>query len=321
MNPSGRSKYILLCALAAAGAQAQTYPSRPVRMVVSFPPGSGADITTRMVMPKLSEAMGQQFIVDNRAGAAGHIGAEAVAKSPPDGYTLLSTPASVVISQSLYKNLPYNFEHDLDPFASMALAPYVLVVHPSVPAKTLKELIALAKTKPGQIFYGSTGNGSTPHLAMEVMDAQSGIKMNHVPYKGTPQAVTDLLAGQVQVMFAHTLSVLPMIQSGRLRALAISSSKRSSAAPQIPTVAEAGVPGFEASTWFGLFAPTGTSRDITNRINAEVSKIMNTPDMKSKLLEQGADPFISTPDQFRAFVKTELVKWAKVVQATGVKIE
>ena len=308
-------------ALACGGAIAQSYPVKPVRVIAPFPPGAGVDIVTRLVTPKLAEAFGQQFIVDNRAGAAGHIGAESAAHSAPDGYTLLLAPASIVISYTLYKKLNYNLEKDLDPIAVAASAPFVLVVHPSLPVKSVKELIALAKAKPDTLLYASTGNGGTPHLAMEVLKMQTGIKVVHVPYKGTPPAVTDLIAGQVQMMFANTLSVLPQVNSGRLRALGISSAKRSAAAPNLPTIAESGIPNFEAITWFGLFAPTGTPQAIVQRLSAEMVRIVQQPETREKLLGQGADPIGMPQNEFRSYFKSELAKWAKIVQVVGVKLE
>lgn len=314
----------IIVALMAIGAQtvlAQSYPTKAVRVVVPFPPGAGADIVTRLVAAKLGGAFGQQFVVDNRAGAAGHIGAEIAAHTAPDGYTLLSTPASILISRSLYSKLNYSIEKDLDPVVLIASAPFVLVVHPSLPVRNVKELIALAKAKPGELYYASTGNGGTPHLATELFRMQAKINIVHVPYKGTPPAVTDLLSGQVQLMFANTLSVLPFVKSGRLRALAISSSKRSAAAPELPTVAESGMPGFDVSTWFGMLAPSGTPKDIIGRLNGEVRKIVSMPDVRAQLISQGADPIGSTPEEFKAYIKSELVKWDKAVKAVGVRIE
>ncbi len=312
---------LALTATGAPTAFAQSYPAKAVRIVVPFPPGAGADIVTRLIAAKLGGAFGQQFVVDNRAGAAGHIGSEIAAHAVPDGYTLLSAPASIVISQSLYPKLNYNIEKDLDPIVLIASAPFVLVVHPSLPVRNVKELIALAKAKPGELYYASTGNGGTPHLAAEVFRMQAKINIVHVPYKGTPPAVIDLLAGQVQLMFANTLSVLPHVRSGRLRALAISSSKRSAAAPELPTVAESGMPGFDVSTWFGMFAPAGTPKDIIGRLNGEVRKIVQMADVRERLISQGADPIGLAPEEFRAHVRSELVKWEKVVKAVGVRIE
>lgn len=314
----------IVLALAAAGPQtapAQSYPAKAVRIVVPFPPGAGADIVTRLIAVKLGSAFGQQFVVDNRAGAAGHIGAEVAAHAAPDGYTLLSTPASIVISRSLYPKLNYDIEKDLDPVALIASAPFVLVVHPSLPVRNVKELIALARAKPGELYFASTGNGGTPHLATEIFKMQAKIDIVHVPYKGTPPAVTDLLSGQVQLMFANTLSVLPHVRSGRLRALAISSSKRSAAAPELPTVAESGMPGFDVSTWFGMLAPRGTPKEIIDRLDGEVRKIIQMADVRARLISQGADPIGSTPEEFRTYLKSELVKWEKAVKAVGVRIE
>jgi tripartite-type tricarboxylate transporter receptor subunit TctC len=308
-------------ALATAGASAQSYPAKPVRVLVGFPPGAGVDITTRLVTPRLAEALGQQFVVDNRAGAAGNIAAEIAAKTPPDGYTLLFASAPIVMSQSLYKKLNYDLERDFEPVGLIASAPFILVVHPSLPVKSVKELVALAKSRPGQLSFASTGNGSTPHLSMEMFKTQAGIDLVHISYKGTPQAVIDIMSGQVQVMFANTLSVLPLIRNGRLRALGISGAKRSAAAPEIMTIAEAGMKGFEASTWFGVFAPSGTPPAIVQRLSTEIVRIVQQPDMKERLLAQGADPIGMPAEEFRAYVKAELAKWSKVVQASGARVE
>ncbi len=307
--------------LLAAHAHAQTYPVKPVRVLVGFPPGAGVDITTRLITPRLAEALGQPFVVDNRAGAAGNIAAELAAKTPPDGYTLLFGSASLAMSQSLYKNLNYNLERDFQPVGLVASAPFILVVHPSVPVKSVKELVALARSRPGQLSFASTGNGSTPHLTMEMFKTQAGVSLVHIPYKGTPQAVIDVMSGQVPVMFANTLSVLPLISGGRLRALGISGAKRSPAAPEIPTIAEAGMKGFEASTWFGVFSPAGTPPAIVQRLSSEIVRIVQQPDMKDRLLAQGADPIGMPAEAFRAYVKAEIAKWGKVVQASGARVE
>ena len=307
--------------LAAATAGAQTYPSKPVRVIVSFPAGAGADIVTRIVTPRLGDAFGQQFFVDNRAGASGNLGSEVAAHSTPDGYTLLMTPASVASSQALYQKLNYSLEKDLDPVSLVASAPFVLVVHPSLPVTSVKELIAMARAKPGQLFFASTGNGGSPHLATELFKLEAKIDIVHVPYKGTPPAVIDLLAGQVSMMFANTLSVLPYVNSGRLRALAISSAKRSAAAPALPTIAETGMPGFEASTWFGMLAPAGTPKDIIGRLNAELRKIVQTKSTSELLLSQGADPIGSTAEEFQAKIKADIAKWTKTIKAAHVRAE
>lgn len=310
-----------VAALLPAAAIAQAYPARPVRVVVPFPPAAAADMVARAVTQKMSDAWGTQVVVDNRAGAGGLIGAEFAARAIPDGYTLLFASAPIVMSQSLYKNLNYNLERDFEPVGLVASAPFILVVHPSVPVKSVKELVALAKSRPGQLSFASTGSGSTPHLSMEMLKAQAGIDLAHVPYKGTPQAVVDIMSGQVQVMFANTLSVLPLIKSGRLRALGISGAKRSAAAPEIVTIAEAGIKGFEASTWFGLFAPAGTPPAIVQRLSAEIVRIVQQPDMRERLLAQGADPIGMPAGEFRVYVKTELAKWGKVVRASGATVE
>ncbi|MEO7726871.1 MAG: tripartite tricarboxylate transporter substrate binding protein [Burkholderiales bacterium] len=302
-------------------AAAQNYPAKPVRVVVSFPPGSGADIVARTVTPRLTEAYGQQFVVDNRAGASGNLGSELVAHAVPDGYTLLFTPASVASSQALYQKLGYNLQKDLEPISMIASAPFVLVVHPSLPVKNVKDLIAMAKARPGQLLYASTGNGGSPHLAMELFKLQAKIDIVHIPYKGTPPAVTDLIAGQVSMMFANTLSVLPYVNAGRLHALAISSAKRSAAAPALPTVAETGMPGFEASTWFGMMAPTGTPKEITTRLNGEIRKLVQTKAVSDALLAQGADPIGSTAEEFQARIKSDIEKWARTIKAAGVRAE
>lgn len=302
-------------------AHAQTYPVKPVRVLVGFPPGAGVDITTRLVTPRLGEALGQQFVVDNRAGAAGNIAAELAAKTPPDGYTLLFGSASLAMSQSLYKNLNYNLERDFEPVGLVASAPFILVVHPSVPVMSIKELVALARSRPGQLSFASTGNGSTPHLTMEMFKTQAGVSLVHVPYKGTPQAVIDVMSGQVPVMFANTLSVLPLTRSNRLRALGISGAKRSPAAPEIPTIAEAGMKDFEASTWFGVFFPAGTPPAIVQRLSSEIVRIVHQPDMKERLLAQGADPIGLPAEEFRAYVRAEIAKWSKVVQASGARVD
>ncbi|MCX7137741.1 MAG: tripartite tricarboxylate transporter substrate binding protein [Proteobacteria bacterium] len=328
-------------ALCACVAVAQNYPVKPVRVIVSFPPGSGADIVCRTITPRLTEAYGQQFVVDNRAGASGNLGSELAARAVPDGYTLLFTPASVASSQALYTKLGYNLQKDLEPISIIASAPFVLVVHPSLPVKNVKDLIAMAKAKPGQLLYASTGNGGSPHLASELFKMQAKIDIVHIPYKGTPPAVTDLIAGQVSMMFANTLSVLPYVNSGRLRALAISSAKRSAAAPQLPTIAEtgmpgfeasaaapqlptiaeAGKPGFEASTWFGMLAPTGTPKDIVVRLNRELRKIVQTKTVNDALIAQGADPIGSSAEEFQARIKSDIEKWTRTIKAANVQAE
>ncbi len=308
-------------ALMSSAAIAQIYPSKPVRVVVSFPAGAGVDIVARIVMPRLADALGQSFVIDNRSGASGNLGSEVAAHAPPDGYTLLFTPASVASSQALYSKLNYSLTKDLEPISMVAAAAFVLVVHPSLPVKNVKELIAMAKAKPGQLMYASTGNGGNPHLATEMFKQQAQIDITHIPYKGTPPAVTDLIAGQVSMMFANTLSVLPYVNSGRLRALAISSAKRSAAAPGIPTIAETGMPGFDSVTWFGVLAPAGTPREIVGKLGAELRRIAQSRAVADQLIAQGADPIGSSAEEFAARIKSDIAKWAVIIKTAGIKAE
>ncbi len=308
-------------ALMSSAAIAQIYPSKPVRVVVSFPAGAGVDIVARIVMPRLADALGQSFVIDNRSGASGNLGSEVAAHAPPDGYTLLFTPASVASSQALYSKLNYSLTKDLEPISMVAAAAFVLVVHPSLPVKNVKELIAMAKAKPGQLMYASTGNGGSPHLATEMFKQQAQIDITHIPYKGTPPAVTDLIAGQVSMMFANTLSVLPYVNSGRLRALAISSAKRSAAAPGIPTIAETGMPGFDSVTWFGVLAPAGTPREIVGKLGAELRRIAQSRAVADQLIAQGADPIGSSAEEFAARIKSDIAKWAVIIKTAGIKAE
>ena len=318
---ASQKKFALLlagCAFASA-VGAQTYPAKPVRIVVPYPPGAGVDIMTRLFTPRLSEKLGQQFIVENRAGAGGNIGAEAVSRAAPDGYTLLMAPASIAISQSVYKNLRYDLRRDFEAIALVASVPFVLVVHPSLPVKTTRDLIALSKAHPGQLTFASAGSGSSSHLIAAMFNMQAGINMLHVPYKGTVPMVTDVIAGQVSLTFANTLSVLPQVNAGRLRALAITSAKRSAAAPGLPSVAESGLPGFEATTWFALLAPAGTPREIIARLNAITAEIAQ--EMRGRIAEQGAEPLGGTPEQVAKHVTMEVAKWAKVVAASGARAD
>lgn len=297
------------------------YPTKAVRILVGYPPGAGSDIVTRLITPELTRAFGQQFVVDNRPGAAGNIAVELTQRAPADGYTLVNVPASIAISQSLHKKPPFDLLKDFDAVALKASVPFALVIHPSLPAKTVKDLVALAKARPGQLTFASTGTGSSPHLTAEMLKLFTGIDILHVPYKGTPQANTDIIAGQVTMMYSNMLSVIPHINSGRLRALAVTSIKRSSAAPGVPTMVEAGVAGFESGTWYVLAAPVGISRDIVIRLNTEINRIVQLPDVREKLAALGAEPMNGTPQQASAFLRNEITKWAKVVKASGTKAE
>ncbi len=301
---------------------AQQYPSKAVRMIVGFPAGGTSDIMARLTGQKLSEAWGQTFIIDNRPGAGGNIGTELVAKAAPDGYTLLVSPGSTLTSNpAVYSKVPFDTVRDFAPVTMIAGVPNALVVHPSVPVKNVKELIALAKASPGQLAYASTGAGQSTHLSAELLKTSAGINMIHVPYKGSAPALTDIVAGQVSVMFDNLPSVLPFIKSGRLKPLAVSSAARSRALPDLPTVAESGLPGFDVTVWFAVLAPAATPRDIVNRLNAEIVKAINTPDMRQRLAQQGADAIGNTPEEFAAIIKRDLAKWAKVVKDANIKLD
>ncbi|MBI4189163.1 MAG: tripartite tricarboxylate transporter substrate binding protein [Betaproteobacteria bacterium] len=308
--------------VSAASAQAPAYPSKQVRVIVSLAAGSAADIVTRIVTPKLSDAFGQQFFVENRMGAGGNIGAEAAARSAPDGYTLLIVAAGITVNQTLFSKLNYNLEKDLEPVGLIASAPFVLAVHPSLPVKSVKELIALARARPGQLLFASTGTGSSTHLAAEIFKMRAGgLNMVHVPYKGSPQAVTDLMAGQVSILFAATTTIMPHVKSGRLRALAITSDKRSVAAPGLPTITESDLPGFVAGTWHGMLAPAGISRDIVARLNRELANIIRMPDIRERFASIGVDPITNTPEEFAAYIKAEIAKWGEAVKVSGARVD
>jgi tripartite-type tricarboxylate transporter receptor subunit TctC len=304
-----------------ANAAGESYPQRPVRVIVTFPPGAGSDVATRLVATKLAESFGRQFVIDNRAGAAGNIGVDLAAHAAPDGYTLLSVTAAAAISQSAYRKVSFDLARDFTAIAPIASAPFVIVAHPAVPAKTLKELIEIAKAKPGQYSYATPGSGSSPHVAGELLKLELGIDLLHVPYKGTVPAIADVIAGNVSMALANTLVALPAVKSGRLRAIAITSATRSSMAPDIPTVAESALPGFQAGTWYGLLGPKGTSREIVTTVNREVSRVAQLPDIREKLAALGAEPVTGTPEQFAAFIRSEVARWAKVVKAARIQLD
>jgi hypothetical protein len=303
-------------------AEAQTYPDRPIRLVIPFPPGGGSDITGRTIAQKLGEALGQQVVADNRGGAGGNIGTDIVAKAAPDGYTLvmaLSGPFS--INGSLLGKLPFD---PLKDFALITLAgatPNLLVAHPSLPVNTVKELIALAKASPGRINFASSGLGTPAQLAGELFNTMAGVKLVHVPYKGASPALTDLLAGQVQLMFSTMPPALPQVKAGKLKAIAVTSAKRSVTTPELPTISEAGLPGFEAITWYGMAAPAGTSPAIIKKLNNEVVKLLHLPDVRERLLATGTEAAGTTPEEFATYIKSEIVKWAKVVKASGARAD
>jgi tripartite-type tricarboxylate transporter receptor subunit TctC len=305
----------------AAVAWAQAYPTKPIRIVVPFPAGGTSDILSRAIGQKLTEEWKQPVIVDNRPGASANIGAEIVVKSPPDGYTLLAASTIHTINPSLYSKLAYDPVRDFTPITLIATTSQVLAVHPSVPVKTVKEFIAYAKKRPGELHYSSAGNGSQPHLTAELFRSRTGINIVHVPYKGAPPAMTDLLAGHVALTFATSPSAVPHVKSGKLRALGVSTAKRIAALPDVPTIDEAGVPGFEASGANGLVGPAGIPAAIVEKLNAAVVRIVREPAMNRYLSEQGADPFTTTPAEYAAYIKSEVAKWAKAVKDSGARID
>ena len=299
----------------------QNYPAKSVRLVVPSAPGGGTDITARVMAPKLSEFLGQQVVVENRAGAGTMIGGEVVARAAPDGYTLLMGISTLAINPAMYRKVPYDALKDFAPITQAVSLPNILVVHPSLPARTVKELVAFAKARPGQIQFASAGVGTNPHLAAELFLSMTGTKMLHVPYKGSGAGVIDVIAGHVPVMTPSILTGLPHAKAGRLRALGVTSAKRAGGAPEIPTIAEAGVPGYDAVQWFGILAPTGTPRPVIDRVHRDSVRVLQSADIKERLQADGADPVASTPEEFAAFLRSETTKWAKVVKAVGIQPE
>jgi tripartite-type tricarboxylate transporter receptor subunit TctC len=311
----------LALTLAAGAAAAQTYPTKAVRLVVPFLAGGSTDIVGRTVAQKLSEMWGQQAFVDNRPGGGTTIGTEMVAKAAPDGYTLLVTPAPFTINPSLLTKLPYDALTDFAPITLINTTPLVMVVNPGVPAKNVKELIALAKAKPGKLNFGSSGTGGSNHLAGELFDAMAGVKMVHIPYKGNAGALTDIVGGHLDVVYNGITSAVALIRGNKLRALAVTSLQRSAALPDVPTLDESGLKGFEAVAWNGLTAPAKTPREIIMKINADVIKIVNSPELKERLKADGSDPVGNSPEQYAAFLRNEIAKWAKVIKFANVKPE
>ncbi|MDB5804560.1 MAG: hypothetical protein JWN73_1882 [Betaproteobacteria bacterium] len=307
--------------LAATPAGAQSYPKGPVRVILPFPSGGGVDSAGRIMAQKLTESFGQSFVIDNRGGANGNIGTELVAKSPNDGMTLLFTGAGLVTNPSLYKKIPYDVFKDFEPISLMALGPNVLVVHPTLPVHSVKELIALAKAKPGEIGFAGSGNGSTPHLAGELFNHMANVKLLHVPYRGSGPALVGLLAGDAPVMFLPAINAGPHIATGRLRGIAVTSTVRLEALPDLPTVASSGLPGYESSQWYGVLAPAGTPPDILKLLNARIQKIMQTPEMKERMKGDGLVPAAGTREQFAAHMRTETEKWSKVIKASNATID
>lgn len=313
---------LLVLALAStAGAFAQDYPMKPIRMVVPYAAGGGVDIIARVIAHELSKILGQSVVVENRAGASGTIGGEFVAKAAPDGYTLLMIGTPYVIVPSLFARMPYDAVKDFAPISQVTSQPYIMGVHPSVPAKSVREFIALAKSKPGQLNYGSAGPGTTPHMATELLKTLTGIDLVHVPYNGGARATIALISGEITMLFGTLPPFLPLVKSGKIRPLAMSSLKRSFAAPELPTVAESGVPGFEVISWFGLLAPAKTPKEIVAKLHAEIAKLVRTPAIKGRLATDGSDPVGSTPEELGAYIQAEITKWGKVVRASGMRVD
>ena len=307
--------------LFALHAGAQSYPTRPIRLVVPAPPGGGTDILGRIVAQKLTDTLRQQFIIDNRSGASGMIGSEIVARADPDGHTLLICFTTHVTNPSLYAKMPYDTLRDFAPVAMVGVIPSVLVLHPSIPSQNVKEFIVYAKERPGKLVYGSAGNGSATHLSTVLFNAMTGTRMIHIPYKGSTPALTDLLGGQLNLMFGNMASAMPHVRGGKLRALAVTSARRSAAAPELPTIAETGLPGYEATSWFALFAPARTPATIVNKLDNEVNALLKLPDVKERLLGLGADAITMSSRELGAYVESEMVKWGKLIKTTGAKAD
>ena len=308
--------------MSAPRAFGQTYPNKPIKLVVTFPAGGGADFAGRVIAAKLAEALGQPVIIDNRAGGGGMIGNEAIAKSPPDGYALLLGAAGpMTIVPNLYENVSVNTLKDFEPISLIASSPFVLTVNPSMPANTLSEFTALARASPGKLNFGSSGTGGAPHLAGELYKRMAGVDIVHVPYKGLAQAITDLLGGQIQVLFADVGLVLPHFKSGKLKAIAVTGRERSLSLPDVPTMVEAGLAGYQAGTWYGLLAPAGTPKPIITRLNAEVRKALALPDVKSQFMTQAADPAPTTPEQFTTLIRDDFNKWSQLIKEAKIKLQ
>jgi len=315
-----RHAIVLACALAALPVAAQPWPSKTIRYIVPFPPGAFNDTLGRTIATDLSKVLGQPVVVDNRPGGNSIIGTEAAAKSPPDGYTLFGAALPFSVIQSLYKT-SFDVTKDFSGITLAGTSANLLVAHPSFPPNTVRELIAYAKAKPGKINYGTSGNGTSVHLSMELLKSMTHTYMVHIPYRGSAPVVTDLLAGQVDVMFDNVPNVIQHVRAGKMKALGVSTAKRSALAPEVPSLDEAGVPGYDLSVWFGVLAPAGTPREIVQRLNTEIIKILQSPDVKERFLKQGVDVQTSTPEQFDAFVKSEVARWAKVIKDAGIRAD
>jgi len=319
------SRYVLAMITVASGfadcALAQNYPHKPIRLVLPYPPGGGTDIIARPLAQRLTEGLGQQVVVDNRGGAGGNLGMEFAAKAPPDGYTIVfALTAQWAVNPSLYAKLPYDPVRDFTPITLLGTAPYLLVVHPALPAKSVKDLIALAKSKPAQLSFSSSGNGSGAHLAGAMLNAMAGIKTTHIPYKGAGQAMPDLIAGQVQFSYVTYTAAGPFLRTGRLRALGVTTARRSSALSDLPAISEA-VPGYDSAVWYGVAAPAGTPADIIARLNAEILRALKQPELNQRLTTEAFEPIVSTPEFFGSYIKSEIARWAKVVKDSAAQVD
>jgi len=303
-----------------AHASTAAYPTKPIRLVVPFAAGGTTSILARLLADRMGQSLGQPVVVDNRPGAGGNVGMEVVAKSEPDGYTLLMGPIGLAINPALYAKMPFDPIKDLTPIGRYAGVPNLLVVHPSVPAANVKELVAYAKAHPGKLNYASNGNGTSSHLAAEMLKSAAGVELTHVPYKGGGPAMQDLIGGQVQMLFDQMPAVLPQVESGRVRALGVSSMQRSAAAKEIPAISET-LPGFDMTVWFGFLAPAGTPKDVVNKLNGEMRKAIDAPDFQAQLAKMGVTPMPSSPEEFRSFIASETQRWAQVVKTSGAKID
>ena len=313
---------VVLMGLGSAAAQTPSYPVKPVRLIVPFPPGGGTDFVARAIQPRFAEALGQQILIDNRAGATGIVGTELGAKAPPDGYTLtMATGATISANMALFPKLPYDPPKDFVAVTLVASQPNVLAVHPSLPAKSVRDLIAIAKARPGQLNYATSGAGSSHHLSGELLKSMAGINIVHVPYKGTGPAITDAVGGHVEVIFSGIAAILPQVKAGRLRALGITAARRSSILPDLPTIAEAGLPGYEITSWHGVLAPAGTPQPVVLRVRDAAAKALASPDVHERFASQGAEPVGSTSDAFAKFMRADIAKIGKLIKTAGIKAE
>lgn len=311
---------VLLCL--AGAAMAQPYPTRSIRLIAPSTPGDAPDVIARLIALKLSPVLGQPVVVENRPGAGGVIGSEVAAKSAPDGYTLIMGNAgSHGINAAVYSKLPYDIQRDFAPVSQVAIAPNIVVINPMVPANSIVEFITYAKSQPGKLSYASGGNGSSAHMSMELFKSMSGVEIQHVPYKGASQALTDLMAGQVAIFIGNMPPTVPLVKAGKLRALAVTTKSRSALMPELPTMSEAGLPGYETVAWFGVLAPAGTPPEIVRKLSAEIAKIAHSPEMRDKLVAMGAEPVGSTPEEFKAVIDSDIAKWKSIAKKGGIKVD